>query len=360
MIKQRFPALDIMRGLTLALMILVNTPGSWDHVYAPLLHADWNGFTPTDFIFPFFLFMVGAALFFSQRSLMQPHITPSERHKKIIKRTLLLFAIGLFLNIFPFTKPLDHIRILGVLQRIALAYGIAAFIVLYASNKVRWSISAAILLGYWLVLQLSDQPYSLEGSLVRQIDLAVLGAGHLWQGKGIAFDPEGLLSTLPAVVNVLLGFEVARILSVGNSSGSAFKKLALMSAVLIGIALLWNIVFPINKSLWTSPFVLITSGVGIAVLLSLVVLEKTPAKWLLDLLTPFGKNPLFIYALSFMWETLLYTFKIGDQTYYDFFYQQLCRFLDLYVASFAFALIHVFLFWCIAKWMDKKGIVISL
>lgn len=360
MIKQRFPALDIMRGLTLALMILVNTPGSWDYVYAPLLHADWNGFTPTDFIFPFFLFMVGAALFFSQRSLMQPHITAGERHKKIIKRTVLLFAIGLFLNIFPFTKPIDHIRILGVLQRIALAYGIAAFIVLYASNKVRWIISAVILLGYWLVLQLSDQPYSLEGSLVRQIDLAVLGAGHLWQGKGIAFDPEGLLSTLPAVVNVLLGFEVARILSVGNSSGSALKKLALMSAVLIGTALLWNIVFPINKSLWTSPFVLITSGVGIAVLLSLVMLEKTSVKWLLNLLAPFGKNPLFIYALSFMWETLLYTLKIGDQTYYDFFYQQLCRFLDLYVASLAFALIHVFLFWCVAKWMDKKGIVISL
>ena len=133
-----------------------------------------------------------------------------------------------------------------------------------------------------------------------------------------------------------------------------------MSAILIGTALLWNIIFPINKSLWTSPFVLITSGVGIAVLLSLVVLEKTPAKAVLNLLAPFGKNPLFIYALSFMWETLLYTLKIGDQTYYDFFYQQLCRFLDLYVASLAFALIHVFLFWCVAKWMDKKGIVISL
>lgn len=360
MSKQRFPALDMMRGLTLALMILVNTPGSWDYVYAPLLHADWHGFTPTDFIFPFFLFMVGAALFFSQRSLMQPHVTASERHKKIIKRTVLLFAVGLFLNIFPFTTPIDHIRILGVLQRIALAYGITAFIVLYAGDKMRWLISAAILLGYWWILQLSDQPYSLEGSLVRQIDLAILGAGHLWQGKGIAFDPEGLLSTLPAVVNVLLGFEVARILALGNNSIAAQKKLALLSAVLIGVALFWNIIFPINKSLWTSPFVLITSGVGIAVLLALVLLEKTPVKWLLDLLAPFGKNPLFIYALSFMWETLLYTLKIGEQTYYEFFYQQLCRFLDVYIASLTFALIHVFFFWCIAKWMDKKGIVISL
>jgi predicted acyltransferase len=360
MVKQRFPALDIMRGLTLALMILVNTPGSWNYVYAPLLHADWNGFTPTDFIFPFFLFMVGAALFFSQRSLMQPHITAAERHKKILKRTVLLFAVGLFLNVFPFTTPLDHIRILGVLQRIALAYGFAAFIVLYAGTKLRWVIGVAILLGYWAVLQLSDQPYSLGNSLVRQVDLAILGAGHLWQGKGIAFDPEGLLSTLPAIVNVLLGFEVARILSVGNSGAAAQKKLAVMSVLLIGAALIWNMVFPINKSLWTSPFVLITSGMGIAVLLSLIFLEKTPAKWVLNLLMPFGKNPLFIYALSFMWETLLYTLKIGEQTYYDFFYQQLCRFLDLYNASLLFAIIHVFMFWCVAKWMDKKGIVISL
>ncbi len=358
MVKQRFPALDIMRGLTLALMILVNTPGSWNYVYAPLLHADWHGFTPTDFIFPFFLFMVGAALFFSQRSLMQPQVTAGDRHKKIIKRAVLLFAIGLFLNIFPFVKPLDEIRILGVLQRIALAYMFAAFIVLYSGAKLRWLICAVLLLGYWALLQISDQPYSLEGSVVRQFDLAVLGASHLWHGKGIAFDPEGLLSTLPSIVNVLLGFEVARILSTGGSG--ALKKLAVLGVSLIVTALVWNTYFPINKSLWTSPFVLITSGAGIVVLLSLVALEKTPVKWALGFFTPFGKNPLFIYALSFMWETLMYTLKIGDQTYYDFFYQQLCRFLDVYNASLLFALIHVFLFWCVAKFMDKKNITISL
>lgn len=358
MTKQRFPALDIMRGLTLALMILVNTPGSWSYVYAPLLHADWHGCTPTDFIFPFFLFMVGAALFFSQRSLTQPHITAGMRHKKIIKRTLLLFAIGLFLNAFPFMNPLGEVRILGVLQRIALAYMFAAFIVLYAGTIARWAVSIIILLGYWLLLQLSDQPYSLEGSIVRQVDLAVLGASHLWQGKGIAFDPEGLLSTLPAIVNVLLGFEVARILSTGGSS--PLKKLAVLGALLIATALIWNMYFPINKSLWTSPFVLITSGVGVVVLLSLVTLEKTPAKWALGFFTPFGKNPLFIYALSFIWSTMLYTLKIGEQSYYDFFYQQLARFLDAYNASLLFAILHVLLFWCVAKFMDKKNITISL
>lgn len=360
MVKQRFPALDIMRGLTLALMILVNTPGSWNFVYAPLLHAEWHGFTPTDFIFPFFLFMVGAALFFSQRSLMQPHITAAERHKKILKRTLLLFLVGLFLNIFPFLEPLAHARILGVLQRIALAYGVAAFIVLYAPTAIRWLISAAILLGYWGLLQLSADPYSLENSLVRQVDLAVLGAGHLWQGKGIAFDPEGLLSTLPAVINVVLGFEAARILVMGGNNSATYRKLALLSIVLVVAALLWNQVFPINKSLWTSPFVMLTSGVAIAVLLVLIALEKTALKPALQQLVPFGKNPLFIYALSFVWEKLLYTFKLGGQTYYDIFYQQLCVFLDAYNASLAFALIHVALFWCVAKYMDKKNIVISL
>jgi predicted acyltransferase len=125
-------------------------------------------------------------------------------------------------------------------------------------------------------------------------------------------------------------------------------------------ALIWNISFPINKSLWTSPFVLITSGAGIAVLLSLVFLEKTPLKGALNIFTPFGKNPLFIYVLAFMWETMMYTFTIGNQTWYDWFYQQLCRFLDLYNASLLFALIHVFLFWCVAKFMEKKNITISL
>ena len=138
---------------------------------------------------------------------------------------------------------------------------------LYAGAKLRWAISAIILLGYWWLLQLSSQPYTLEYSLVRQIDMAVLGANHLWQGKGMAFDPEGLLSTLPAIVNVILGFEVARVLSLGNSSSEALKKLAAMSSLLIVAALVWNQFFPINKSLWTSPFVLLTSGVGIAVLL---------------------------------------------------------------------------------------------
>lgn len=365
MVKQRFPALDIMRGLTLALMILVNNPGSWSHVYAPLLHADWHGFTPTDFVFPFFLFMVGAALFFSHRSFLQANLPASQLPLKIIKRTLLLFLIGFLLNIFPFTASLSDARILGVLQRIALAYMFAAFIVLYLNSLMRWVIGVVLLVGYWALLQLSSDPYSLEHSIVRQIDLSLLGVQHLWQGKGIAFDPEGLLSTLPSIVNVLLGFEAARILAQSNSSDgksqlSPLQKLMLLGAGLVLLALVWNLYFPINKSLWTSPFVLLTSGAGMLVLVVLVKFEKTALNPLLQWFTPFGKNPLFIYALATIWATLLYTFNVGDQSLYHWLYLQLCYFFNAFNASLVFAILHVLWFWCIAKFLDLKKITISL
>jgi predicted acyltransferase len=361
MIKQRFYALDIMRGATLALMILVNTPGSWVYVYPPLLHADWHGFTPTDFVFPFFLFMVGSSLYFSQRSLLQQQCGHAQRWQKIIKRTVMLFAVGLFLNSFPFNKSIEEIRILGVLQRIALAYGIAAIIVLYAKFSLRVVISIVLLLGYWFLLQLSSDPYSLEHSVVRQVDLWVLGPNHLWMGKGIPFDPEGLLSTFPAVVNVLVGFEVARELSSSRHIVQTRKHLALVGCALLVLALLWDNYFPINKSLWTSPFVLLTSGMGILVLLLLIRAESIGVlNRAFSFFIPLGKNPLFIYALSYIWETVLYRLTFEGKSYYELGYQFLCRFFNYYNASLAFALIHILMFWGVAKWMSKKGMVISL
>lgn len=358
MVKQRFLALDIMRGLTLALMILVNSPGSWSHIYAPLAHADWHGATPTDFVFPFFLFMVGAALFYSLRSLQeQPH---SVRAKKIIKRTLMLFGIGVFLGAFPFLKPVGDWRILGVLQRIALAYGLAAFLVAYCNQKMRWIISASILLGYWALLQLSHDPYSLEHSIVRSVDLAIFGASHMWQGKGIAFDPEGLLSTLPAVVNVLLGVEAVTILNSSSSRQDAIKKLLILGAALIAVALAWNMVFPINKSIWTSPFVLLTSGVGIWVLVGLVLLENTAIKPVLQPFTALGMNPLFIYCISFIGATLLWTIPVGGTSAYNYGFEFLSQYFSPKNASLVFALMNVAFYFSIALWLQRKKIVIAL
>lgn len=358
MAKQRFISLDVMRGLTLALMILVNTPGSWSYVYAPFLHADWHGATPTDFIFPFFLFIVGSAMYFSNRA--SQGVGYGERAGKILRRTLLLFVIGLLLNAYPFTGDLDHLRILGVLQRIALAYGLAAFII-WLPGVYRLVISAAFLVGYWGLLNVVPEPYTVVGNLVRQIDLAVLGADHLWQGKGIAFDPEGLLSTLPAVVNVIFGFEAARILVGSDNKQRAQITLAIISVVAIIAALLWHQVFPINKSLWSSPFVLLTSGVGIVVLLLLVQLEKlTLIKPVLNGFTMLGKNPLFIYVLSILWVKSYSLFTINGMSSYQYFFESLARVMSNYNASLVFALIHVAVLWCIAWWLDRKNIVIAL
>ncbi|WP_049723738.1 acyltransferase family protein [Gilvimarinus polysaccharolyticus] len=358
MAKQRFISLDVMRGLTLALMVLVNTPGSWSYVYTPFLHADWHGATPTDFIFPFFLFIVGSAMYFSNRA--SQGVSYSVRSVKILRRTLLLFVIGLLLNAYPFTGDLDHLRILGVLQRIALAYGLAAFII-WLPGVYRLLVSAFLLLGYYLLLNLVPEPYTVADNLVRQLDLLVLGADHLWQGKGMAFDPEGLLSTLPAVVNVIFGFEAARILVASDNKHRAQIVLALMSVAAIVAALLWHPVFPINKSLWSSPFVLLSSGAAIAVLLLLVQLERlSVVRPVFNAFTMLGKNPLFIYILSIVWAKSYYLFSINGGSSYQYFFEFLARWMSNYNASLVFALIHVAVLWCIAWWLDRKNIVIAL
>lgn len=357
MVGQRFQSLDAMRGLTLALMILVNTPGSWNAVYAPLLHADWHGATPTDYIFPFFLFIVGSALFFSARSPARP----ADRLRKIVKRSAWIFIIGLLLNAYPFTAPLTEWRILGVLQRIALAYLLAAPLALFFKAPWRLLIMLVLLLGYWGLLQLSHDPYSLMHSVVRQVDLWVLGPEHMWQGKSVAFDPEGLLSTLPSVVTVLLGFEAARILCTAGSRSRAVGQLALVGAALVLLALVWHPFFPINKYLWTSPFVLITGGAAILTLVLLVLLERVrglePVYRACAIL---GQNPLFIYVLSILWATTLYLIPLGDYSAYAWIYLHFEQFLSPKNASLVFALLSVVLMWLVAWWLHRRHVIISI
>lgn len=186
----RYYALDALRGLTIAMMILVNTAGSWSHIYAPLEHADWNGFTPTDLVFPFFLFVVGSAMFFSFSKINFTWST--EQGLKILRRTTIIFVIGLIFNAVLMENTLADIRIMGVLQRIALAYAAAAVLVLLVSRTTIYIIAAAILLGYWALMVMAggNDPYGLESNIVTHFDVAVLGANHLWLGKGIPFDPE--------------------------------------------------------------------------------------------------------------------------------------------------------------------------
>jgi len=218
----RFLALDIFRGATIALMVIVNTPGTWSYVYGPLRHAEWHGCTLTDLVFPFFLFIIGVAMRFSFDKYDICKYGPL--FNKIIFRTITIFSIGLLLNAFPFIRQnwdWSSFRILGVLQRIALAYFFASFIVLRLDVKGLVKISFFILVGYWLLLMSygfysGQDPYSLKYNLILVIDSFLLGENHLYGGTGIQFDPEGLLSTIPSIVTILIGFLVGTMIKTTN------------------------------------------------------------------------------------------------------------------------------------------------
>ena len=349
-------------------MILVNMPGSWSHVYAPLRHAKWHGCTPTDLVFPFFLFIVGVAMTYSFRKY--DHRLSSAAIKKIVKRTALIFLIGLFLSAFPFQKALSNLRILGVLQRIAIAYGIAALLYLTLDRIRLIVLSALVLIGYLLLLLAFGQgdPFALETNLVRAIDLKILGENHVWGGFGIPFDPEGLLSTLPAVVTVILGTLTGQMIQSASHLRSAVPRILLAGGAATVLGQLWGLAFPINKALWTSSYVLYTAGLAMLFLAVLL--------WFIDVrgyrrwAYPFvvlGMNPLFLYALSAIWvRTYIYLIRFEtadgtDMNVYKWLYQSIfVPIAGSLNGSLLFAISHVFLFWLILLVLYKKRIFIKI
>jgi predicted acyltransferase len=366
--NQRYLALDVLRGMTVSLMILVNTPGSWSYVYAPLRHAKWNGCTPTDLVFPFFLFVVGVSMFFSFSKYNNS--LNKESLLKIGKRTLLIFAIGLFLNSFPqWTADYSHLRIMGVLQRIALAYGLASVIVLGVQRKYLPYVGAFILLAYWLLLYLlgSNDPFSLEGNATIPIDTAILGENHLYKGFGIPFDPEGLFSTIPAIVTVIIGYLIGSLIK-SSAKNEVPKKLIIYGIAGVAIGALWALVFPINKPIWTSSYVLYTAGWASLVLALLVwIIDiKSYTKWT-SFFVVFGMNPLFIFALSGLWSRIFSRMihvtgpdgnAIGGSTW---FYNQVCvPIAGNLNGSLLYALTHIFFFWLIGYVLYKKKIFIKV
>ena len=261
--SSRLVSLDIFRGLTVAFMIIVNTPGSWNYVYPPLRHAKWHGCTPTDLVFPFFLFIVGVSMWYSLKKYV--HEINSGSILRIFRRMLTIFAIGLLLAIFPyFGRDYSTLRIMGVLQRIALAYGIGALLCLTIKRDFLWIMVAVILLLYLALLAFlgGADPYSLEGNLTLKIDPVIIGINHIYKGFGIPFDPEGLLSTIPAVGTVIIGYYTGELIGKGSASGKTVLKLLLFGAAAAGLGLLWSMVFPINKPLWTSSYVLYSAGLA--------------------------------------------------------------------------------------------------
>lgn len=356
----RYLALDAFRGITIALMILVNTPGTWAHVYPPLLHADWHGATPTDLVFPFFLFIIGSAMFFSFKK--SNFAATPEQFLRIIKRGFIMFFIGFMLNVIPFNTPVETWRIMGVLQRIGIAYAIAASLVLLLNRRGIFMLSVVILFAYWgLLLSAGEAAFTIEGNIIRQFDLAVLGASNMYTMRGVSFDPEGLLSTIPAVVNMLLGFELTRYLTSIEDKNSSIIKLIIIGGLAIGLGALWSLVLPINKSLWTSSYVIYTSGFACLLLAAFVwLIDIKGQQKLVSPLLVYGTNPLFVYVLSFVFVTVYLNIPVGDSSLYSWLYEQFKLIAEPTLASFLFAFSHVVLFWFVSLKLYQHKIFIKI
>lgn len=393
--KQRYYSLDVFRGATVCLMILVNNPGSWSHIYDPLEHAPWHGLTPTDLVFPFFLFAVGNAM-----SFVMPRLEAggdAAFWRKVIKRTILIFLIGLFLNWWPFVKWADDtlvfkpwsyidskgnlqgVRILGVLQRIAIAYFFASVIVYYLKARKSFLVGLILLLVYWLLCYTGNpaDPYSLKGWFGTDIDISVLGVSHIYKGEGVPFDPEGLMSTIPAIVQVIFGYLVGDYIqkkskqvpdNSGVPTGGIYPMLT--GLFVIGVALLitgfcWDTVFPINKKIWTSSYVIYTTGLAIITIATMIYMieVKNIRGGLAKFFDVFGKNPLFIFALSAFLPKGLGLIRLGDGVNpWNWLYREVLVHIPgaKENGSLLYALCVITFMWAICYWMDKKKIYIKV
>jgi predicted acyltransferase len=360
--KERLLSLDAFRGFTIAGMIVVNNPGSWDHVYSPLLHSEWAGCTPTDLVFPFFLFIVGVSMWFSFRTF--DHKFSKLFLIKVLRRSLVIFMLGIFLNGFPFINFEWHsFRILGVLQRIAIAYAFAAFLCMILNRRLLIISSIVILTGYYLMLIFcgNADPFSLSGNLVKHIDIAVLGENHLYKGFGIPFDPEGLLSTLPSIVTIIIGFLAGNFLDKDLNKESILLRLLLTGVSLMFLGLLFSSIIPIIKALWTSTYVLYTSGLAL-VTLTFFIFFIDIKKWnlIVQPFVVFGSNPLFIYVFSGILGTLLYVIPIGQVSLKDFTYNYVVQFSGYRSGSLLCALLLVIICWFVAWLLYRKKIYIKI
>lgn len=382
--KQRLLSLDFFRGLTVAAMILVNNPGSWGHIYAPLEHAEWNGCTPTDLIFPFFLWIVGVSIAFAMSTSKSDPAMHSKTIVKALKRGIILYLLGFFLAIFgkligvifdgkSLIEAFQTVRLLGVLQRIGIVFIISSIIFLKFSNKAIFRIFISILAIYWALMTFVPVPgigyanMEKETNLAAWIDRAILTESHTW-ASAKTWDPEGVLSTLPAIGTCLFGILVGvwmRRKDIDNATKVAWLFTAGIAAIILG--LLWDLQFPINKSLWTSSYVLYAGGlasVGLALCF-----------WLIDvqgykkITTPFvvyGVNAITVFFLAGLMPRVLNLIKINNtdgtktallEKFYTTFYTP---YFSPVNASLVWAITYVLGFYVLLYIMYKKNIIIKV
>ena len=381
---QRLLALDVLRGITIAGMIMVNNPGSWGNVYAPLRHVPWHGLTPTDLVFPFFMFIMGISTYISLKKYGFEY-SPSAIWK-IVKRTCVIFAIGLGIAWFslfcrtwnslasenlPFWSHLgqsmwtfDRIRILGVMQRLALSYGFAAIIALFVKHKYIPYLIGTLLITYLLILIFGNGYEHNETNVLSIVDRAVLGVKHMYKDNGI--DPEGILSTIPAIAHVLIGFCCGKWLVSEHDIREKLLRLFLLGTILTFLGFLFNYGCPINKKIWSPTFVLVTCGLGSSFLALLIWIidVKGHKKWS-RFFEAFGVNPLFMYVLAAVVSILLsnirFAYKEATISLQGFIYRELLQpVLGDYLGSLAFALLFVCLIWTCGYVLYKKKIYIKI
>jgi len=313
----RLLSLDALRGLTVAAMVLVNNPGTWRAIYPPLRHADWHGWTLTDLVFPFFVFIVGVAV----PVALGPRVERSGRAwtmARVLRRSAVIFGLGIVLNGLP-TFDWATLRVPGVLQRIAVCYLVAAVLFLVTGWRTQALVAAGLLLGYWLVMTVVPVPgygagdLSKAGNLAAYLDRTILGSPHLWQAARV-YDPEGILSTAPAVATALLGVLAGHWLRKGHAPGATAARLALAGIACAGLGQIWSVWFPVNKALWTSSYAMLTGGLALIALAACYWLIEVQGhrRWAIPFAS-LGVNALALFFLSTLVARLLILIRVGAE-----------------------------------------------
>ncbi len=362
-VSKRIQSVDFLRGLTIMLMILVNTPGDWSHVYTPLLHADWNGLTLADFVFPFFLFIVGISISFVYKNKKGNF----QVYKKIVIRSLKLILLGLFLNVFlpyfPFIE-IESIRIPGVLQRIGIVFCVVSILYLKCTKKQLLFFAVLLLIGYWVWLAYIPLPDGSIPTLERGInnwanylDYLIL-KGHTWKPD---YDPEGILSTLPAIVTAITGIFVGEILV--STTKRKHIYLTVVGVGLVAVGYIWSMFFPINKALWSSSFVLVTSGYATLFLVLFHYLMDYKEYTFGNIVKYVGANAIIIYFLSSIIAKSFYLIKINSQTsIHQYLFETFFVYptIDKSFSSLCYALIVVCIYTLLGFVLYKKKIFVKV
>jgi predicted acyltransferase len=393
--RERLLSLDVFRGMTVAGMLLVNDPGTWSAIFPPLEHAEWNGWTPTDLIFPFFLFIVGITTHLSLSARRARGDDDSAIVKQILRRGLIIYLLGFAMAMFPFYQwgaisaipnatpwdrilfRIEHVRILGVLPRIAIVYVFAALLTLRTTVRQQIIIIAVLLFGYWFAMTLIPVPgentigalllNTHDRNLAAYLDRLILGTNHTWIGS-VTFDPEGPMSTIPAIATAMLGVLAGR--WIGLRDKSLLERISgLFAAGAIGmvLGLMWNWAFPINKNLWTSSYVIFTAGMACVALATIVwIVDYTSVKWWTKPFVVFGVNPIVAFVGSGVMARLIYTlwhvnYQGKSVVIQNAIYQIVfLPWLPPRVASLAFAIAFVLLWYGILLVLYKRNIILKV